>query len=181
MAKNNYLLRIKLMRISPDIWRSFIVPTNIPLHYLHIIIQSVMGWDNNHMYEFQFNKKTRITGTPVGLEDTGGMKNPKLSDFLRKAGNKFIYWYDFGDDWYHEITLKKIQDIDPKQKFPIVCVDGARACPPEDCGGPPGYSHFCEVVKNHGTEEYSELIEWWGEEYDPEEFDVNEVNELLNE
>jgi hypothetical protein len=73
-------------------------------------------------------------GTDV--EDEEGVL---LGQILARAKKpRFVYEYDLGDSWEHEIVLEKTLEPEPKTKYPW-CVDGARACPPEDCGGVWGY------------------------------------------
>ena len=61
-----------------------------------------------------------------------------LSRFRFRAKDRFAYLYDMGDFWEHEVRIEKFLDRKPKQTYPV-CTGGAGACPPEDCGGPPGY------------------------------------------
>jgi hypothetical protein len=61
-----------------------------------------------------------------------------LNKIFAEGKTSFQYEYDLGDGWVHEITLKKhIESVSTKP----ACIGGARACPPEDCGG--------VSVKNH--------------------------------
>ena len=66
----------------------------------------------------------------------------------------------------------------PKEQYPRL-VDGANACPPEDCGGPGGYAHLLEVVADPKDEEHDEMIQWLGiensEEFDPTSFNPKHV------
>lgn len=102
----------------------------------------------------------------------------KLNYFLKKENDKLVYEYDFGDGWEHEILLEKILPDDSNFQYPE-CLKGKMNCPPEDCGGVWGYSDMLEILKNPEHAEYEEYIEWLGGEFDPEHFDINEVNEML--
>ena len=104
----------------------------------------------------------------------------KLSDLLKKENDKISYEYDFGDGWLHDIVLEKILDPDPGVFYPQ-CVAGKRNCPPEDCGGPYGYSNFLKIIFNPRDKEYKEMIEWAGGKFDPESFDKEAINDLLKE
>jgi hypothetical protein len=97
---------------------------------------------------------------------------------LVKAKEKIIYEYDFGDSWEHEVILEKILPFDEKMKYPV-CLAGEMNCPPEDCGGIWGYADMLEIVKQPDHEEYESYMEWLGDDFAPEDFDINEVNELL--
>ena len=91
--------------------------------------------------------------------------------------DKIKYEYDFGDGWEHVITLEKI--IESKEEFNIKCIKGERCCPPEDCGGVGGYYNLLEIINDPRDEEYESMIEWLGDEYDPEYFNIEEINNEL--
>ena len=91
---------------------------------------------------------------------------------------RFGYQYDFGDSWQHEVLFEGIVPAEPKQKYPL-CVDGARACPPEDCGGIGSYGYFLEAIQDPEHERHDELLQWVGGEFDPEAFNVDAVNAAL--
>lgn len=99
-------------------------------------------------------------------------------DQIVSEGDKLIYEYDFGDGWEHKIRIEKILPAEKGKRYPV-CLAGKRACPPEDCGGPPGYERLLEVLRDPKHEEYEETLEWLGGPFDPEAFDVNEVNRML--
>jgi hypothetical protein len=106
------------------------------------------------------------------MEDiTADERKTKLSAFLRKPKDKIWYEYDFGDGWIHEVTVEKTMPSDSKMKYPHF-VDGANACPPEDCGGIGGYGHLLEVLANSKDEEYNDMLEWLEIE-SPADFDQN--------
>jgi len=133
-----YQLKVSLREISPMIWRRLLVSSDTTIAYLHAIVQTAMGWEDVHLHRF------RIHGKDYGIYHTGGLlfdNDPdqvRLADFKLRAGERFVYEYDFGDCWQHDIRLERILPLDPKQTYPV-CIDGAGDCPPEDCGGPPGY------------------------------------------
>jgi len=102
----------------------------------------------------------------------------KLSDLLKKEKDEIGYEYDFGDGWLHNIVLEKIPVSDPGVNNPQ-CTAGKRNCPPEDCGGPFGYSNLLTVISNPRHEEYEEMMKWTGGNFDPESFDKETINDLL--
>jgi hypothetical protein len=102
----------------------------------------------------------------------------RLQQVLAKPGRKIVYEYDFGDGWEHAIVLEKVLSIDSKTRYPR-CLDGARACPPEDCGGVPGYADFLEAIRDPDHEEHEQMRDWIGGEFDPEEFHLDLVNREL--
>ena len=106
--------------------------------------------------------------------------NTKINQLIKSEKQKFTYLYDFGDSWEHTIVVEKILEKDDSKKYPI-CLEGERACPPEDCGSVPGYYNLMKIRKNKKHPEYKELIvEWLGEDYDPELFIVDWANARLH-
>lgn len=180
MAGEFYLLKIELKNIEPVIWRRFVVPASISLDRLHDVIQIVMGWKDSHLHEFSIGKK-RFTEFPESKQDGSGCGRYRLCDLIKRKGRTFQYLYDFGDSWEHEITLERNEYIMLESHAPVVCLDGARACPPEDVGGEPGYFEFCAAIADPTDEDHNLLLEWVGGKYDSESFDLHAVNwELIN-
>jgi len=174
-----YQLKISLDEITPQIWRRFLAADNITFHKLHEIIQAVMGWENYHLYEFHV-KQFRF-GIPEDKGDTEvtNAKKVQLNDFLETENQKFGYTYDFGDDWSHKMVIEKILEKDLPDYMPL-CLDGKRACPPEDCGSIPGYYELVDAMAGKKHPRHKELLEWLGYKFDPEYFDLNIVNEKLS-
>lgn len=133
-----YQLKVALREISPMIWRRLLVTSDTSVAYLHAILQTAMGWEDVHLHRF------RIHGKDYGIYRSGGLlfdDDPDqviLSDFRLRASERFVYEYDMGDCWRHDIRLERILPLNPKQTYPV-CLAGAGDCPPEDCGGPAGY------------------------------------------
>jgi len=175
MNKRFYLLKIRLLDIEPEIWRRFVVPYGISLDRLHDVIQIVMGWTDTHIYEFTIGKK-RYTECPEFKDDGLVCGRYRLGDLIKQKGRTFGYLYDFGDNWEHELTIEDSRYFDPELRLDIACLDGARACPPEDVGGVPGYYNFCEILKDPDHEEYENHTEWIGGSYDSKKFDIDMVN-----
>ena len=179
-----YQLKIILNNSNPPIWRQFLVKSNILLPDLHKIIQTVMGWNNSHLHEFDINGK--IYGLPENddeFEDENRItdySSIKLDSVISKENEQFIYEYDFGDYWQHTIQLEKILPVEKKVYYPK-CIGGERHCPPDDCGGIHGYEELLTIIKNPGNEEYEGMMEWLGGEYDPEDFKLDEINKSLRQ
>jgi hypothetical protein len=179
MSQRNYLLRIRLLDIEPEIWRRFVVPADITLDRLHDIIQIVMGWTDSHLYTFAIGKK-RYTESLEENEDELASDRHRLGDLIKQKGRSFQYTYDFGDNWEHELTIEESQFSHPElQAEPLLCLDGARACPPEDVGSAPGYYEFCRAMKDRKHPRHKQLSQWYGGKYDPEYFSINAVNYML--
>lgn len=185
-------LKISLNDLKPSIWRRILVEDSISFYGLHEIIQNVMGWEDGHMYEFRIDEVCIKAGKDVhfcvdsmwadfrpSASITKFADETKLSDFIKKEKQKFTYLYDFGDKWEHSVVVEKILEIDVSQKYPI-CVAGEKACPPEDCGGIWGYEKILEIRKDKNHPEYEErIVEWLGEDFDPDRFDIEKVNEKM--
>ena len=107
------------------------------------------------------------------IEDEEKISISKVAKTGRKV--RFIYEYDFGDSWQHEILLEKILEPEPNVAYPR-CIEGARACPPEDVGGIWGYGDFLVAISDPNHEDHDEMVEWVGGEFDPEKFSVDKVN-----
>lgn len=179
---NTFQIRIDLARYRPKIWRRLLIRSDLPLYDFHLAIQIAMGWDNSHLHQFIKEKKfysERLkddwTWDDRHNIDYDGMI---ISDLLLKEKDKIEYEYDFGDGWVHEIKLEKILPSDDTMKSPV-CTDGALASPPEDCGGIWGYAQMLEIMKDPGHEQYEETLEWIGETFNPEFFDIITANKLL--
>ncbi|MFN0116885.1 MAG: plasmid pRiA4b ORF-3 family protein [Elusimicrobiota bacterium] len=184
MSTQHYLnlpilqIKLTLKEINPPVWRRLLVPSNLSLHEFHWDIQRAMGWENCHLYQFT------IDGVDYGVpheDDMSPLKSAEtvsLSRFGRKENFCFSYEYDFGDGWDHEVLIEKILPANSKQTF-SVCLEGERACPPEDCGGPYGYTDLLKILSNPKHQEYRAMREWVGKKINPEFFDLKGVNRNL--
>jgi DNA invertase Pin-like site-specific DNA recombinase len=173
-----YQLKITLKNIRPPIWRRIQVLSSTTLQQLHLIVQEVMGWDNYHMHSWT------IAGIDYGQPqpefNVRSEKTVTLRQVVKGEKSKFFYTYDFGDSWEHEILVEKELPSTPDTNYPI-CITGKRACPPEDCGGSWGYAELLEIISDPSHPEYEERMEWVGESFNPDSFDLNEVNQRLRE
>jgi hypothetical protein len=173
--------KVSLSFIRPPIWRRVLLPDNATLGDLHQVIQIAMGWSNSHMHAFRIGGM-HYTNQAASEMDDMGMENEEcvlLADIVTQTEQKFIYEYDFGDSWEHEIVVEKFLSPDAETNYPV-CLAGKRACPPEDCGSFPGYMSIVEALTaNKPTEGQKELLEWVDEDYDPECFDLDDVNRRL--
>ena len=180
-AAQRYQLKITLKWTKPPIWRRVIVRGNTKLNLLHDVIQSVMGWMNCHLH--QFKAGGRFYGVPdPDYQDMGTeMLNERrytVSD-LAEIAKTFTYDYDFGDSWEHQVKIEKVLPPDPDFKHPI-CVAGDKACPPEDCGGIPGYYRLLEALANPRRPEHEELKSWIGGQWNADHFNLDQANAALS-
>ncbi len=174
-----YRLKVTLHRTKPPIWRRFLVPGDIRLKRFHDALQAVMGWTDSHLH--QFEARGILYGTSdreFGLQRVSEGKTT-LDQVLRRPKDRMGYEYDFGDSWEHDIVLEEILPPQPEGCYPVI-LSGKRACPPEDVGGIPGYSHLLEVLAKPRHPEHREMLEWVGGAFDPERFDAREANLALH-
>ncbi len=184
--RQRYQLKVVLSHIKPPIWRRLVVDSRIPLDVLHDAIQLSMGWEDYHMH--QFTDRQGVVYAELPEDEFIAMPGPPvldeaeilLNEVLNEEKDWLNYEYDFGDGWMHKVILEKVLPHE-KNQFPVVCIKGRRACPPEDCGGAWGYQNLLEQLENPGSEEYDELLEWLGEDFNPEKFDLPAINLLLQD
>jgi hypothetical protein len=175
-----YELKITLRGSRPAIWRRVQVPGSIKLTRLHDVFQILMGWTDSHLHQFV---DAPIVYSVPSDDDYPGVERLderrfRLADVAPYEKASFIYEYDFGDSWVHEVVVQKTLPADPNKKH-AVCLDGKNACPPEDCGGIWGYHEFLKVIKNPKHKEHQEMLDWLGGEFDPGHFDLQKINAEL--
>lgn len=184
-----YQLRITLEEIEPPIWRRVLVPSGITFLRLHKIIQAAFGWQDYHLFNFDFGDivvhipdPDYAPGELYGPARELNAKRTKI-DVLLCERKRCVYTYDFGDNWRHEVVLEKVLPAEEGQYCPV-CIAGARHRPPEDVGGVSGYEEFLEVIRDPEHPEREDYLVWaekdtGGREFDPEYFDIDEVNRAL--
>jgi len=182
MSETLYDLKVSLNMSEPLIWRRFSISGRTSLEELHDIIQIVMGWENNHMYQFIINERYYSDdelGTEGAREHAAGVP---LESILKRAKRSFIYEYDFANGWEHEVYIEKIRIVDATEikKYPL-CTEGAQACPPEESGGVFGYLEIISALKDPSNESYDEVVKTYGKEFDASQFDVDWINNNLRE
>ena len=165
-------LKVTLKGTRPPIWRRILVPESMTLGGLSEAILAAMGWIGGHLHAFD------VRGSQYGDPATADERRAKLKALLESGVKRFGYTYDFGDGWEHTISVEKTEDRVPGQVYPA-CVAGARKCPPEDCGGPWGYVELLDILADPDHPERKERLEWIGEDFDPEEFDVAKADKRL--
>ena len=162
-------LKITLNDVKPAVLRRVEVPLGITLDRLHLTIQAAMGWTNSHLYELRAGDVG--WSRPYPDADWSGdfldARKARLGNVLEDIGKKkLVYLYDFGDGWEHTIKVERLTDPEPDVLYPrLIQVSGR--CPPEDCGGPWGYTEFLEAIKDPKHERHAELMEWIGDDFDP--------------
>lgn len=172
-----YQIKISLLETDPLIWRRVLVPGEFSLAQLHEAAQVVMGWGNMHLYEFRIGE---ICFSEPDEEFPGRFQDSSkvtISKLIVRLPKQFFYTYDFGDSWDHEFKIEKELFWEKNVHYPH-CTDGERACPPEDCGGIPGYEDILESLTKPRKKNNKDMIEWFGD-FDPAHFSVEETNKKL--
>jgi Plasmid pRiA4b ORF-3-like protein len=188
MAKSYaiYTLYTQIQDIEPPIWRRIQIDGDITLRKLHHILQAAFGWTDAHLHDFEIERRTYAMGDnenvlelfaedPELLDD----RKPKLSR-LSYPGHRFVYRYDFGDDWHHDIHVEDVARTDRQPSSEAWVIAGARACPPEDVGGVGGYEKMLNVLASEpDSGEAREYRMWAGDDFNPELFDRRATNATL--
>jgi hypothetical protein len=185
---DTYQFKIQLQNVSnPTVWRRILVPSDLTFDDFHIAIQIAFGWEMSHLYFFSpsgYNSSPRIESSEFEPLDNDALDalETKLDEIFDHEKKKFMYIYDFGDDWSHQITLEKIL---PDQQITVpLILKGQGACPPEDCGGPWGYAELRETLADKKHPEHKDMRQWLGlrrgQEWDAEEFVLENHQQTLN-
>jgi Plasmid pRiA4b ORF-3-like protein len=164
---NALRLRVALRDIEPEIWRLLDIAPDTTLDRLHELLQTAMGWEDAHLHMFE------VGDTRYGIPDEV-IEHDEQGVRVTALPQKFVYSYDFGDGWEHDLEVIGLVEA---EAVPGV-VDGARACPPEDCGGPFGYGDFLDALDDERHPRHAELLEWCGG-HEPEAFDAAATTALL--
>lgn len=180
-------LKIDLGGTKPSIWRRVLVEKTITFEVLHKIIQVVMGWTNSHLHEFTvqgirigqpLDEFDHVGGPAEFDEELIDEATVTLESVVTDSIQKFDYTYDFGDSWEHTVVLEKRLPANAAITYPV-CTGGKLNCPPENCGGIPGFYEMLRVLDDKRHPERAEMLEWLGSTYDPQAFDQPEINQQL--
>jgi hypothetical protein len=178
-------IELDLQGMAPNPWRRIELPAEASFWNLHVAIQNAMGWTDSHLHAFLVRDPQTEAHVEVGLpqlERFGeelpiplpGWTTPLLA-YLNPDQPYCDYQYDFGDNWRHRVTLEAIALPAPDVAYPR-CLDGARACPPEDVGGPRGFEEFLFVLADPTHDLHEQYVTWSGGAYDPAAFDAHAVH-----
>jgi hypothetical protein len=120
------------------IYRTIEIRGDQNLAQLHdAIFQAFDRWDQ-HLYEFQFGKRPFDPGGPTyGISDGSERKNrggdartTKLADLNLEPDRVFGYWFDFGDDWFHQVQVDRVEQAIPTVTYPRI-IKGVGKSPPQ--------------------------------------------------
>ena len=173
VSERLYQFKITLLESQPSIWRRVQVKDST-LDKFHERIQTAMGWTNSHLHQFEIDGDRY--GDPELLDD--GFEDfecvdstvTKISEIVPKNGKRFhfVYEYDFGDCWQHEVLFEGCLRANSGSRYPL-CVEGEKNCPPEDVGGVGGYAEYLEALADPKHEQHHDMLQWRGP-FDPEQF-----------
>jgi len=174
-----HTIKVSLRYMKPSVWRRLQVASQTSLAELHHIIQVAIGWHDCHLHQFEVNG-VHYADVEHLLEDTTDEAHRTLARI--PVGDRIAYWYDFGDDWWHDIVVESVERADPEATYPR-CVTGRRAGPPEDCGGPWGFAELMCALSNDKHPEHEAYRRWMDQigeiGYDAAHFDIDETNKAL--
>jgi len=173
-----YRLKVSLDEIRPSIWRRLEVPEDTKLARLSNVLLAAMGWSDTHLHVFL--TPGRAYG-PIDRRFPGDMRDERgvtLRHLLSDELPAFALIYDFGDGWFHRVVLEDVQPARPKVAYPR-CVSGRRACPPENVGGPAGYSRLLQALADPQHPKHASQTAWLGRPFDPVHFDLAQTNAAL--
>ncbi len=177
-----FQFRVELKDVTPPIWRRIQVPSTYSFWDLHVAIQDAMGWLDYHLHAFRIVNPATGTGETIGIPDedfpdeipTLPGWEVSIAEYFSPENSRADYEYDFGDDWMHEVALEATAPREGTGQYPR-CLDGRRACPPEDCGGPRGYADLLRVLRDPTDDEHERMLTWVGGSFDPARFDPKKV------
>ena len=178
------VLRIMLEDIEPPIWREIALMDTTTLPELHRVIQIAFQWYDYHLHQFTIGAE-RYAIPDEELDDFGVPSRSALGVTLSQLGltegAQFTYEYDFVDSWTHRIEVRKISPAsDRAEEMPApLLLDGRRAAPPEDCGGPPGYEELLRVLADLSDPEHADMHTWVGPDFDAARFDARATRHAL--
>jgi len=174
------IAHITLQEINPPVWRKIRLSSDMTLDQLHYAIQGAFGWTNSHLHSFTVSRDQRYSSNPINFEEGDDIDacTVTLNDLLNKNHKRFLYQYDFGDSWEHEIIIEDIKPVTKPIAIPE-CIAGERHCPPEDCGGVGGFENFVQAMTNKKHPEHKEMKEWFGGPFNPEKFSLEMANKTI--
>ena len=176
-----YQLKITIKGSKPPIWRRVVVPEQFTFCQLHQVIQEAFGWCDYHLHEFEFKKLGLLIRDLDEGEDQMMSRGCDVLEEGTQIGTlitqnpRFIYTYDFGDSWEHQILLEK--EVEYGYSYPqVLKYKGDNI--PEDCGGIGGYYDLLDQLADPEAEEH-DLMEDWAVQQGMGEYDLDEVNANL--
>jgi len=177
MTRLIFQLRIAVADVAPPVWRRVLVPGGYTLDRLHRVLQYALGWRDRHLHVFEIEGVQYGVPDPDELLDVRDELDARVDAVLAK-GSRLRYTYDFGDWWEHQVLVEDVVPAVPDERYPLVEA-GERACPPEGCGGPRGYTELLAALGDPAHPEHGRMREWLGGPFDPEVFDPRLASTLV--
>jgi hypothetical protein len=172
-----YQLRLSLDGVAPEVWRRVLVPGGYTLDRVHRVFQHAMGWWDYHLHSFEIHGVQY--GEPDPLDDLRLVDELDTRlDAVVRPGDRFRYTYDYGDWWEHNVDVEATWPADPDERYPV-CMEGERACPPEDVGGVYGYRRLVRALRDPDHPDHDEMRAWLGRGLNAEYFVPELVTTLL--
>jgi hypothetical protein len=199
-------VRLSLDDTDPEVWRRLTIPGELDLGRVHDALQEAMGWTNSHLHRFYlgdpYDSPYFVTEYDLEEGEEGTLESDaRLDQVLREPEDTLTYEYDFGDGWTHTVLLESVAPMPSSATsaartaaaasaaaYPLVCLAGERACPPEDVGGIPGYEEVADWVRDGEDPAVdlasgltpAEMRDWLPAAWHPDHFDLDEVNAALS-
>ncbi len=173
-----FQLKVTLNHSRPAIWRKVLVPSDLSFAKLHLVLQSVMGWENCHMHQFLVGEKLVGSHDLDAGSDVVNEVRTRLNKLVSGPPETFTYEYDFGDNWELTVSVEKIREREAGGVYPV-CIGGKMAAPPDDSGGIWHYFDMLDILKDPAHPEYNECREILGDHFDPKRVDLEEINARL--
>ena len=170
-------LKISLDKTDPLIWRRLLIPNSLTFFDLHHVLQIAMGWRNSHLFDLRVGDYTLGFIDDDAPDDLADANLITADSLLSKVGMKFYYLYDFGDSWQHTIEVEELSATNENFENPV-CLGGEQNCPPEDCGGIPGFYNMLTILKDKTHLEFPDMYAWAGR-YNPKKFNLARINKEL--
>ena len=167
-------IRIELLDVTPQIWRTIEVPSTASLRGLHDAIQAVVPFDNRHLFMFEIGERRYGIPDREWGADMRDAKNIRIGALIDRGVTELTYTYDFGDDWRFHLTIEEVLPVVEGASYPRL-VGGARRGPPEDVGGIPGFEEFLSAMGDPTHERHAEVSRWYGRVFDPDKTDDAEI------
>lgn len=167
-------IRIELLDVTPQIWRTIEVPSTASLRGLHDAIQAVVPFDNRHLFMFEIDERRYGIPDREWGADMRDAKNIRIGALIDRGVTELTYTYDFGDDWRFHLTIEEVLPVVEGASYPRL-VGGARRGPPEDVGGIPGFEEFLSAMGDPTHERHAEVSRWYGRVFDPDKTDDAEI------
>ena len=167
---------IELQEIEPKVWRRVDVPLSSTLLALHDFIQFAFRWTDSHLFEFEIGD--RRYGQPeydrYADERLYKAASIQLKTVVDRGVEQFLYVYDFGDNWRHDLFIEEVRAGEPDVDYPVF-VAGERRGPPEDVGSVTGFMEFLEASSNPLHKEHEAVVRWYGRRFEPDDIDERRV------